>query len=239
MWGRTVERYGLRLVEGYVDQISHISYGNVFQSCYPIGFCVGPPNREHRNGAAAQSQHATHIPHPPPGYYEAALMKRFDFIPDIVAAGEYPEVVDVFYSYRTQAFACSQFVHKSGFAFVQVMEDEKTKDAVPISNLTATAPPARDTAATLPPPSSSKTNSSGPGNGGFQWLTNRLATMRHMALNEKGRSKATERAETLRDELASFCFDSVRLGAFWEEERLNWERTYLRAQMPPQSPDGL
>ena len=39
----TIERYGLRLVEAYVTQISDIRDRNPFQSCFPLPLSVPPP----------------------------------------------------------------------------------------------------------------------------------------------------------------------------------------------------
>jgi hypothetical protein len=54
-------------------------------------------------------------------YFEYALLKAFDFILDVEAANLYPEHVDVVYSYRRSPYEYSQFVHRSGVAFIQVL----------------------------------------------------------------------------------------------------------------------
>jgi hypothetical protein len=54
-------------------------------------------------------------------YFEYALLQRFGFILDIEAADMYSEQVDVVYSYRRSPFKYSQFVHRSGVCFVQVL----------------------------------------------------------------------------------------------------------------------
>lgn len=43
------------------------------------------------------------------------------YVLDIEAGCAYPDNVDVVYSYRRQPFAYSQWVHRSGLAFVQVL----------------------------------------------------------------------------------------------------------------------
>jgi hypothetical protein len=63
---------------------------------------------------------------PPPEYCVSALLKKFDFIPDIIASRHYPTSVDVSYSYRSTAFDHSQWVHRSGLVFIQVLEDGVT-----------------------------------------------------------------------------------------------------------------
>ncbi|KAH9966550.1 hypothetical protein BC827DRAFT_1124900 [Russula dissimulans] len=116
VWTRTIERYGLTLVEAYVSQISAIADRNPFQSCFPVRLAVQPPVvldierrvPEHRQGEAVR-------------YFEYALLRRFGFVLDIEATNSYAAHVDAVYSYRRAPFAYSQFVHRSGVAFVQVL----------------------------------------------------------------------------------------------------------------------
>jgi len=54
-------------------------------------------------------------------YFEYALLKKFGWILDVEAAGLYPEQVDVVYSYRRSPYKYTQFVHRSGMGFVQVL----------------------------------------------------------------------------------------------------------------------
>lgn len=63
---------------------------------------------------------------PPPEYCVSALLRKFDFIPDIMASRHYPASIDVFYSYRSTAFDHSQWVHRGGLVFIQVLEDGVT-----------------------------------------------------------------------------------------------------------------
>lgn len=113
-WNRAIERYGLKLVEAYVTQISDISTQNAFQSCFPIRLAVPPPElpkRELHHPEYTQTSK----------YFEYALLRKFDFIVDVEAAELYPDTVDVIYSYRRLPYRYSQFVHRTGAAFVQVV----------------------------------------------------------------------------------------------------------------------
>ena len=117
-WNKAIERYGLRLVEAYVTQISDVRDSNAFQSCFPIPLALPPPiipNLRERCPEGTQ----THM------YFEYALLRRFGFILDIEAAELYPDYIDVVYSYRRAPYKHSQFVHRSGVAFVQVIGGEK------------------------------------------------------------------------------------------------------------------
>ncbi|KAJ7069707.1 hypothetical protein C8F01DRAFT_1245893 [Mycena amicta] len=117
-WSRIIDRYGLKLVEAYVMQISDIRERNPFQSCYPLRLALAPPIVPDLDKRVPLGTHTGQ-------YFEYALLRRFDFIVDIEAANLYPPQVDVVYSYRRSPFDYSQFVHRSGVAFVQVLGGEK------------------------------------------------------------------------------------------------------------------
>lgn len=113
-WSRAIERHGLKLVEAYVTEISDVRDRNAFQSCFPLRLAISPPvvpDLERRIPEYAQSTH----------YFEYALLRRFGFIIDVEAMNMYPKDVDVVYSYSRAPFKYSQFVHRSGVAFVQVL----------------------------------------------------------------------------------------------------------------------
>jgi DEP domain-containing protein 5 len=128
-WSRSIERYGLRLVEGYVDQIANIRERNAFQSCFPIPLSVKPPVMEGINGGGESDAFNTPGIAPTPlaqrpsrFHFEYALLRKFGFLLDVEAQDLYPDVVEVDYSYRRSSFDFSQFVHISGVAFVQVLD---------------------------------------------------------------------------------------------------------------------
>ncbi|EMD31716.1 hypothetical protein CERSUDRAFT_27175, partial [Gelatoporia subvermispora B] len=54
-------------------------------------------------------------------YFENALLRKFGFVLDIEASDLYSDQIEVFYSYRRSPFKYSQWVHRSGVAFVQVV----------------------------------------------------------------------------------------------------------------------
>ncbi|KAG8906511.1 vacuolar membrane-associated protein iml1 [Tulasnella sp. 403] len=113
-WGRAIEKYGLRLVEAYVDPIVDIQQKNVFQSTFPIRLTVPPPvvpNLAKRLPDGTLEEH----------FFEHCILKHFGYILDIEADSRYSDTVDVAYSYRRSSFRETQWVHKSGLAFVQVI----------------------------------------------------------------------------------------------------------------------
>ncbi|KIY46963.1 hypothetical protein FISHEDRAFT_46255 [Fistulina hepatica ATCC 64428] len=117
-WNRIIERYGLKVVESYVTQIADVRDRNAFQSCFPIPLALAPPEipcLEKRVRDRVSPHH----------YFEYALLRKFDYLLDVEAESLYPEQVDVVYSYRRSPFTYSQFVHRSGVAFVQVLGGEQ------------------------------------------------------------------------------------------------------------------
>ncbi|KAI0766343.1 hypothetical protein BD413DRAFT_481025 [Trametes elegans] len=113
-WSRTIERYGLKLVEAYVDQICDVREKNPFQSCFPISLAVAPPIISELNRRLPEGAHDIH-------YFESAILRKWGFVLDIEAATHYPSQVDVVYSYRRSPFKHCQWVHRSGVAFIQVL----------------------------------------------------------------------------------------------------------------------
>jgi hypothetical protein len=111
---RHIERYGLKLVEAYVTQISDIRENNPFQSCFPIRLAIAPPVIPDLEKRVPDCTN-------PGQFFEYALLRKFNFTVDIEAAENYPDTVDVVYSYRRAPYAYSQFVHRSGVAFIQVL----------------------------------------------------------------------------------------------------------------------
>ncbi|CCM05881.1 uncharacterized protein FIBRA_08118 [Fibroporia radiculosa] len=113
-WSRTIERYGLKLVEAYVTQICDIRDRNPFQSCFPLPLAVPPPIVPDLNKRVPEGMQTRH-------YFEYAILRKFGFVLDIEAASFYPDQTDVVYSYRRSSYKYSQWVHRSGVAFVQVL----------------------------------------------------------------------------------------------------------------------
>ncbi|KAN0063251.1 vacuolar membrane-associated protein iml1 [Thecaphora frezii] len=113
-WTRTVERYGLRLIEAPIGQIKDVTQHNPFQAPVQIELSLPPPHP------------STYAHRLPPNtladqYFEYALLRRFGFILDQEASHRYPKDVEIVYSSRPSHFEYSQFVHRSGVGFVQVL----------------------------------------------------------------------------------------------------------------------
>lgn len=100
----TAWRYGLRLVEAPIDEISMVTSLNPFREPLEIFLAVTPP--------------------PSPDqffYHQELLLKKFDFVVDIEAGHLFPSAtVDVLQSWGSKPhYSLTQYVHRSGLAFVQ------------------------------------------------------------------------------------------------------------------------
>jgi hypothetical protein len=121
-WTRSVERFGLHCIEAPINQIKDVSRHNPFQSPLPITLALHPPalaihqenKLEASNNTEAYHEHS----------FQYALLRRFGFILDQEASEKYANItqeIDIEYKSRPNTFDFSQFVHRSGVAFVQVL----------------------------------------------------------------------------------------------------------------------
>ncbi|KZF23293.1 hypothetical protein L228DRAFT_246048 [Xylona heveae TC161] len=120
-WANIVEKYGLRLVEVPIEEASCITRRNPFRSPYPIKLALPPP--------ATQPHHyfdtapfATQ-PHMDKFYFHKAILKRFNFVLDLEAAGNFPDDVDVSYSWGKPDYRYSQYIHRSGTLLAQITDE--------------------------------------------------------------------------------------------------------------------
>lgn len=113
-WSRMLEKEGLMLVEAPIEQISDVSKHNPFQSPRQIPLAVPPP---------PVSTYAHRLPENtvPDAYFEFCLLRHWGFILDQESSTRYPADVEVDYQSRPKKFERSQFVHRSGLAFAQIL----------------------------------------------------------------------------------------------------------------------
>lgn len=100
-------------MEAYVTQISDLSQRNAFQTYFLIPLAIPPPDISREETRIAEGIQTSK-------YFEYAILRKFDFIVDVEAAELYPDNVEIIYSYRRMPYMYSQFVHRSGAAFIQV-----------------------------------------------------------------------------------------------------------------------
>lgn len=142
-WTRAVERYGLRLVEAPIGQIKDVGLHNPFQAPVPISLVLDPPTQDMylptlerihgtRNAHAPceptdhlESWITRHVfgrdPKHTDHLFETALLRHFGFVLDQEAQDHFPRDIEFHYSSRPNNFDYTQFVHRSGVAFVQMI----------------------------------------------------------------------------------------------------------------------
>ncbi|KAE8229854.1 hypothetical protein CF326_g5162 [Tilletia indica] len=197
-WTANVERYGLRLIEAPVGQIKDIAKHNPFQAPMRIKLAVAPP-------PTSSYAHLLPVHVLPEQYFEYALLRYFGFILDQEASDRYPDNIEIVYESRPPKFDYSQFVHRSGIAFVQVMGGEE--GFLWLNNRLFTSHlPANSRA------------------GQGQRAASRGGSDLHQQLTPTAQgvtAQAQADADTLRYELADFCADKELLQAFYDVVKRN------------------
>ncbi|PWW72488.1 hypothetical protein C7212DRAFT_301906 [Tuber magnatum] len=139
-WARTVDRYGLKLVEAPIEEVSTIPRTSPFHSPYIFKFCLPPPPPPAMVptiSPTAESMDLSPIlsptqPAPPPHpthnqndnhFYHRLALRRLGFVLDTEAAKNFPPTVSVKYSWGTPSYRHSQYIHRSGVIFCQITDD--------------------------------------------------------------------------------------------------------------------
>ncbi|WFD21319.1 vacuolar membrane-associated protein iml1 [Malassezia caprae] len=141
-WTRSVERYGLRLVEAPIHQIKDIGLHTPFIAPLSIPLALAPPTpsafaalveearrvqltRAREPQSDLEAWLLRYVLAPPATQsdrlFEMALVRDYGFVLDQEAQSLYPSHLDVHYSSRPMDFDYTQFVHRSGVAFIQVV----------------------------------------------------------------------------------------------------------------------
>ncbi|KKY13711.1 putative vacuolar membrane-associated protein iml1 [Phaeomoniella chlamydospora] len=122
-WATTGEKYGLRLVEIPIDEISSISLREPFRSPYHVHLSVPAPDLQPAPTYFNATSLAPQQGMPDKFYYQKQILKKFNFVLDLEAASNYPADVDVTFSWGKLDYQHSQYIHRSGIAICQIAED--------------------------------------------------------------------------------------------------------------------
>ncbi|CAI2165990.1 19881_t:CDS:2 [Funneliformis geosporum] len=114
-WSRNADKYGLKLVEAPVEQAMSLTDNNPFQSPTSIKLSVLPPTLE-KLGKKLSPEINPNL------YFEIQLVKHFKFILDVEADNRFPKEVEIIYSYHKTPYKYSQYIHRSGVAFIQICD---------------------------------------------------------------------------------------------------------------------
>ncbi|KAI8835093.1 hypothetical protein BC829DRAFT_422113 [Chytridium lagenaria] len=112
-WTRVAEKCGLKLVEAPVEQVTEFSNDNPFLSVIPIPLAVQPPPLPLKSAPTPQ--------HFPDQWFEMEFLKRQGFVLDVESDALFP-LNSIVSSFKRANYQYTQFVHRSGVAFVQILE---------------------------------------------------------------------------------------------------------------------
>ncbi|KAL2415155.1 Vacuolar membrane-associated protein iml1 [Exophiala dermatitidis] len=124
-WTTQAEKYGLKLVELPILEASKIPEHEPFRAPYRIKLSLEPPRRNSPAnvyytatsfGPQAALNSDNHL-------YQKALLKRFNFVLDLEAVSEFPENVEIQYSWGKLDYRYTQFVHRSGIVLAQITDE--------------------------------------------------------------------------------------------------------------------
>lgn len=147
-WARTVDRYGLKLVEAPIDEVSKMSKTNLFRAPVILKLALAPPpppsphpsasTPSSNSGMASENMELSTIlvplslsmtPSPPvisqqpdPWMYHKLILKKFNFVLDMEALSNFPEDVTIKYSWGDLDYQWSQYIHRSGVIFCQISD---------------------------------------------------------------------------------------------------------------------
>ena len=127
-WATQGDKYGLKLVEVPIAEVSSVSDHEPFRAPSRVTLSVLPPQSSiaSANGNAYFTS-TSFTPQAPqkldPLLYQKALLKKFNFVLDLEAVSDFPPDVDVEYSWGKLEYRYSQFVHRSGIILAQITDD--------------------------------------------------------------------------------------------------------------------
>jgi hypothetical protein len=114
-WTRMAEKTGFKLVEAPGGQVSLSGDDNPFQALFPIRLALPPPSLDT----------VTTDPNLvlPKEHFEREFVKSFHFILDTESDKSFPPDSRG-YSYQRKPWPYTQYVHRSGIAFIQILPDQ-------------------------------------------------------------------------------------------------------------------
>ncbi|KIW34164.1 uncharacterized protein PV07_00959 [Cladophialophora immunda] len=124
-WTTQAEKYGLKLVEVPIAEAFKVPEHEPFRAAYHIKLALEPPRRN-----SISTMYFTAVSFGPQAplnpdihFYQKALLKRFNFVLDLEAPSEFPENVEIKYSWGDLDYRYTQFVHRSGVVLAQITDE--------------------------------------------------------------------------------------------------------------------
>ena len=129
-WTAQAEKYGLKLVEVPIREMSKVPDNEPFREPYRVKLISEPPkqpvNGANGNGNAYFTT-TSFTPLQPLNsnvhFYQKQLLKRFNFVLDLEAVSEFPQNVEINYSWGKLEYQYTQFLHRSGVILAQITDE--------------------------------------------------------------------------------------------------------------------
>jgi len=122
-WATTAERFGLRLVEVPLTEASAITDMHPFRAPYRISLARSPPDKQPKQqaylDAKSFSSHDANEKH----LYQKSILKKYEYVLDFEAANDFPQDVDVAYSWGKPDYKYPQYIHRSGKVLAQITDE--------------------------------------------------------------------------------------------------------------------
>lgn len=124
-WTTQAEKYGLKLVEVPIAEAAQVPEHEPFRAAYRIKLALEPPRRNSLSTVFfTATSFGPQLPLTPDiHFYQKALLKRFNFVLDLEAPSEFPENVEIKYSWGKLDYRYTQFVHRSGVMLTQITDE--------------------------------------------------------------------------------------------------------------------
>ena len=129
-WTNQAEKYGLKLVEVPIAEMCKIPDNEPFRAPYKIELIAEPPRRptnDNNGNGNAYFTATSFTPLQPLNsdvhFYQKQLLKRFNFVLDLEAVSEFPDNVEINYSWGKLDYRFTQFVHRSGVILAQITDE--------------------------------------------------------------------------------------------------------------------
>ncbi|EXJ91916.1 hypothetical protein A1O3_00466 [Capronia epimyces CBS 606.96] len=124
-WTTQAEKYGLKLVEVPIAEAAKVPEHEPFRTPYRVKLAIEPPRRNSvSNTYFTATSFGPQLPLNSDNYlYQKAVLKRFNFVLDLEAVSEFPENVEIQYSWGKLDYRYTQFVHRSGVLLAQITDE--------------------------------------------------------------------------------------------------------------------
>ena len=124
-WTTQAEKYGLKLVEVPIAEAVKVPEHEPFRAAHRIKLALDPPRRN--TVTSVYFTAVSFVPQAPLKedihLYQKALLKHFNFVLDLEAPSEFPENVEIKYSWGDLDYRYTQFVHRSGVCLAQITDE--------------------------------------------------------------------------------------------------------------------